>query len=172
MITAGPPSLMIKLVNDKSQSEFRNHSLSLDIFFQAELQFGRGRTEILTMEWMCPLLLQYFHSTELSHIATNITLNISTDVPLDNESVSTSTTDDSEVSKYYFHMYQYICMRIILPILCVFGIIGNVLNVFILIKKVSEGIDNLEKGATLGLIALAISDFHFLPLYSRRVFCA
>ena len=131
------------------------------VFFQVQLQLGRGRTETPTMEWMCPFLLNYFHSPEPSRIATNTTLNVSVNVPLNNDSVTTNTTYNSEVYKYYFHMYQYICMRIIVPILCVFGIIGNVLNVLILIKKVSEGTDNLEKGATLGLIALAISDFTF-----------
>ncbi len=45
--------------------------------------------------------------------------------------------------------------------LCSFGVLTNILNIVILIKKIREGIDNLERGATVGLIALAISDLGF-----------
>ncbi len=49
----------------------------------------------------------------------------------------------------------------IIPSLCIFGLIGNILNIFILVKKILEGVSNLEKGSTVGLIALAASDFGF-----------
>ncbi len=49
----------------------------------------------------------------------------------------------------------------IVQVLCSFGVLTNILNIVILIKKIREGIDNLEKGATVGLIALAISDLGF-----------
>ena len=45
--------------------------------------------------------------------------------------------------------------------LCIFGIVSNILNIVILVKKISEGIDNLERGATVGLAALAVSDLGF-----------
>ena len=45
--------------------------------------------------------------------------------------------------------------------LCIFGIVSNILNIIILVKKIREGIDNLERGATVGLAALAVSDLGF-----------
>ncbi len=58
-------------------------------------------------------------------------------------------------------IYERVVLNYCVPALCVFGLIGNVLNMYILAKRISEGINNLEKGVTFGLIALATSDFGF-----------
>ncbi len=51
---------------------------------------------------------------------------------------------------------------ILIPIICLFGILGNLLNLAILTWRYNHReIDVLERGALLGLIALALSDFFF-----------
>ncbi len=62
---------------------------------------------------------------------------------------------------YQGDIYERVVLDYLIPGLCVFGLVGNLLNIYILAKKISEGINNLEKGATFGLIALASSDFGF-----------
>ncbi|ELT96130.1 hypothetical protein CAPTEDRAFT_208772 [Capitella teleta] len=52
------------------------------------------------------------------------------------------------------------------PILCVFGILGNVFNLLVLTRKqLLCTMDRLEKSAHIGLVALAISDAIFCVLY-------
>ncbi len=52
--------------------------------------------------------------------------------------------------------------QIILPLLCAIGICGNVLNLIILGRKqLSGAVGTLEKSATGGLLALAVSDMMF-----------
>ncbi|ELT95309.1 hypothetical protein CAPTEDRAFT_224006 [Capitella teleta] len=51
---------------------------------------------------------------------------------------------------------------IIIPSICGFGILGNSLNLIIFAYRLSRRcLDNLERSATVGLIALAISDLLF-----------
>lgn len=52
--------------------------------------------------------------------------------------------------------------KIGLPILCVFGILGNILNIIILTRKqLKRSMDRMEKSVHLGLVALAVSDLLF-----------
>lgn len=49
-----------------------------------------------------------------------------------------------------------------LPIICIFGIFGNVLNLLVLTRKqLQNSMDQLEKSAHIGLVALAVSDMLF-----------
>ncbi len=51
---------------------------------------------------------------------------------------------------------------ILIPIICLFGILGNLLNLAILTWRYKHReINVMERGALLGLIALALSDFFF-----------
>ena len=52
--------------------------------------------------------------------------------------------------------------RILVVIICIFGVAGNVLNLAVLTRRrLLSGMDRLEKSATYGLIALAASDLLF-----------
>ena len=56
-----------------------------------------------------------------------------------------------------------------LPIICIFGLFGNMLNLLILTRKqLQRSMDQLEKSAHMSLVALAVSDLFFcivaLPL--------
>ena len=49
-----------------------------------------------------------------------------------------------------------------IPIMCIFGILGNILNVVVLTRKqMSRAMDRMEKSVHYGLIALAVSDLLF-----------
>ena len=49
-----------------------------------------------------------------------------------------------------------------LPIVCAFGILGNILNLVVLTRKqLQKSMDRMEKSAHLGLVALALSDMLF-----------
>ena len=61
----------------------------------------------------------------------------------------------------YWSVEQVINTKIILAI-CIFGIIGNILNLLILSRKsLTTHMERLEKSAHFGLIALALSDLLF-----------
>lgn len=50
----------------------------------------------------------------------------------------------------------------VLPVVCIFGIVGNVMNIAILTRrKLTRSFKRLEKAANICLIALALSDFCF-----------
>ena len=57
--------------------------------------------------------------------------------------------------------YEVIVLQYLIPALCIFGLFGNILNIGILMKRLTEGVSNIERGSTVGLIALAGSDFGF-----------
>lgn len=60
----------------------------------------------------------------------------------------------------------YVVNNVAVPIICVFGILGNALNLLVLTRKqLLCTMDRLEKSAHLGLVALAISDVIFCFLY-------
>lgn len=69
---------------------------------------------------------------------------------------------------------SYYTMEVGVPIVCAFGMIGNVLNFMVLTReKISQSLTKMEKSAHIGLIGLAISDFMFCLLafmYSRIEF--
>ena len=48
-----------------------------------------------------------------------------------------------------------------MPVICIFGAIGNLLNLVVLTLRIREGTELMEKGVLYGLIALALSDFLF-----------
>jgi len=60
------------------------------------------------------------------------------------------------------------------PAICVFGIIGNLLNLVVLTRKRLQcSMDRMEKSAHVGLVALAVSDmmycvFHLCTLFVPR----
>ncbi len=119
------------------------------------------------MDWVCAYFVEKFqdNSTRIAETFGYSSHNHSNsgDLP-DNKTFSfkenESVTAQDLWPKHYV-TYEFVVVSIIIPCLCLFGIIGNLLNIFILMKKVKEGTDNLETGATVGLIALAVSDLTF-----------
>ncbi|XP_060604092.1 uncharacterized protein LOC132756965 [Ruditapes philippinarum] len=74
------------------------------------------------------------------------------------ESISTEQADMEKLITYY-------TMEVGVPIVCGFGMIGNVLNFMVLTReKISRSLTKMEKSAHIGLIGLAISDFMFCLL--------
>ena len=57
--------------------------------------------------------------------------------------------------------YQHVAQRILVPLLCSCGILGNILTFVVLIKRMNESIEVIEKGSLIGIIALAVCDFMF-----------
>ena len=61
----------------------------------------------------------------------------------------------------------------VIPIVCVLGIMGNILTLLILTRpKMLAGMDRLEKSATYGLVALALSDMLFCVTVCPHSFIA
>lgn len=61
-----------------------------------------------------------------------------------------------------YHQISYVSRHFLLPVIFGCGIIGNTLNIFIFTRrKFRHTLDDIEKSATTGLVALALSDFFF-----------
>lgn len=66
------------------------------------------------------------------------------------------------VSSAEVHSENQHWYKIIIPVICVIGLVGNVLNLIILTRRrLLSRMDVLEKSATYGLVALAFSDMMF-----------
>lgn len=53
----------------------------------------------------------------------------------------------------------------VIPVVCVFGVGGNLLNLVVLTRKrVQHSMDHLERSAHAGFVALAVSDLSFCLL--------
>jgi len=56
-------------------------------------------------------------------------------------------------------MYLY---TVVIPLICVVGIVGNSINLVVLTSIVrNKPMDRMERSATMGLLALAVSDLFF-----------
>ena len=66
---------------------------------------------------------------------------------------------------------QYYLQKVVSPILCIFGIFGNILNMLVLTRRrLLTGMDSMERAAHLNLIALAVSDLLFCTCTLPRAF--
>ncbi len=61
--------------------------------------------------------------------------------------------------------YKFIMVWIIIPVICAFGLLGNSLALAVLIRRIMENIEMLEKGSLVGMIGLLISIILFWTLY-------
>ena len=92
-------------------------------------------------------------------VASNFTTENSSDYA-DNYTYNYDFNYDSSI-QIYKAIEKIIYTKIILTI-CVFGIVGNILNLLILSQRsMTTRMERLEKGAHFGLIALALSDLMF-----------
>jgi len=56
--------------------------------------------------------------------------------------------------------------KVVAPAICMFGIIGNAMNLIVLTRKrVQCSMDHMETSAHVGLVALALSDVFFCLFY-------
>jgi len=63
-------------------------------------------------------------------------------------------------------LVESIVNKAVAPAICVFGIIGNLLNLVVLTRKRLQcSMDRMEKSAHVGLVALAVSDMMFCIFY-------
>ena len=76
--------------------------------------------------------------------------------------LSTKNKTSPPDKDYAVLLTTFILYKIGAPALCIFGIIGNVLNVIVLTRKqLQQSMDRMEKSVHLGLVALAVSDMFF-----------
>ena len=60
---------------------------------------------------------------------------------------------------------QYYIYHVAVPIICAFGIVGNILNLVVLLQRqLHRSMDYMEKSAHMGIVALAVSDMLFCIL--------
>lgn len=72
------------------------------------------------------------------------------------------TLQPAVIGKLTYRNIQDICYRMIMPGVLGFGIVGNVLNIFILCQqRFQRSMDKMERCATMGFIFLAVSDLAF-----------
>ena len=48
--------------------------------------------------------------------------------------------------------YELIILHVVIPVLCVFGLVGNLLALVVLMHRINEGIEMLERGSLIGMI--------------------
>ena len=76
-----------------------------------------------------------------------------------------SATGDSGISAGEMTSYNLVEMylyTVIIPVICLIGIIGNTINLVVLTSIVrNKPMDRMERSATVGLLALAVSDLFF-----------
>ena len=89
--------------------------------------------------------------------STEASINASHNLTLNND-----TWDVGEVDVNWFSAIETILYTKVILVICVVGILGNILCLVILTRKSLTGsMDRMEKSAHMGLVALAISDLLF-----------
>jgi len=79
---------------------------------------------------------------------------------LDNFTQLTQPGDGSE--EIYFQSLKFYSYTVLLPLIFMFGVVGNVLNIIIFTRsRYRHTLDDIEKSANAGLVALALSDMLF-----------
>ncbi len=53
------------------------------------------------------------------------------------------------------------CKDIVIPALCSIGLAGNALTFLVLVHRMNDGVETIERASLIGMISLAISDFAF-----------
>lgn len=81
--------------------------------------------------------------------------------------ISNLTNNDNDMSpeEHMAELVRYYAMDVAVPIVCGFGMLGNILNFMVLTReKIHHSLSKMENSAHIGLIALAVSDFMFCLL--------
>ena len=57
---------------------------------------------------------------------------------------------------------EHVLYSVLIPMVCAFGLLGNIVNVLVLIKRTARCLrESMERSAYMGLVALAVSDMAF-----------
>ena len=77
----------------------------------------------------------------------------------------TNVDDEMSHEAQVAKLVGYYTMDVGVPIVCGFGMLGNILNLMVLTReKINHSLSKMENSAHIGLIALAVSDFMFCLL--------
>ena len=77
----------------------------------------------------------------------------------------TKPSEDTSPEAELERQIHFFFMELGVPLVCAFGLVGNVLNLMVLTReKIQCSLTKMEKSAHIGLIALAVSDFMFCLL--------
>ena len=80
--------------------------------------------------------------------------NFSTLVQQQKSSENETTMLDSEFQEDEWN-YDNVVIRVIVPAICAFGIFGNLLTTVVLVRRMKDNIDMLEKGSLMGMLGLS-----------------
>ena len=84
-------------------------------------------------------------TTNITHLYTSVTMQTTT---------SSSSTTSPHITVSWF--------QVVIPLVCVLGIIGNIFNIIVLTRRrMVSSLDRLGRSAYRGLVALALSDLLF-----------
>ena len=84
---------------------------------------------------------------------------------INDTSNDTNVDDGVSHEAYVAKLVEYYTMDVGVPIVCGFGMLGNILNLMVLTReKIHHSLSKMENSAHIGLIALAVSDFMFCLL--------
>lgn len=76
--------------------------------------------------------------------------------------ISEAQSAESVAEMLMYENIRYCSYNIVLPIICLFGLVGNILNIVVFTRsRYRHTLDDIEKSATAGLVALALSDLLF-----------
>ena len=101
---------------------------------------------------------EYNLSTSSYTSSPNTSSNSSTLLNASADYADYSYVDDDDVTQ----TINFLLLRVGITVVCVFGIVGNVLNLAVLLhKQMRKKMEHLERNAHAGLVALAVSDSLF-----------
>ena len=100
--------------------------------------------------------------TTMSWICEDVPSNLTDDYYRDQQSVNSSedVSMDFHDFNYSSHVmefpsgeasYRFIMMQIVIPVICGFGLLGNTLALAVLISRIRENIEMLERGSLIGM---------------------
>ena len=49
-------------------------------------------------------------------------------------------------------VYGFVIRQYVIPVICAFGLLGNMLTLVVLLRRIREGVEMLEKGSLIGMI--------------------
>ena len=114
------------------------------------------------MEKLCAEFLDAYQSTSQIHdYPTSNSINTSSWSPPD---VSIVSAREDNISQSLIVPTEHFSRTVLVwtvPIICIFGAIGNLLNLVVLTLRIREGTECMEKGVLYGLMGLALSDLLF-----------
>ncbi len=72
---------------------------------------------------------------------------------------SSSASDLETYSSFNNITYGFFILHILIPVVCSFGLLGNLVALVVLLCRINEKIDVLEKGCIVGMIGNCLLSF-------------